>query len=37
VAERDDAEAALDVLAELADLAREIETELTRARREAGP
>jgi hypothetical protein len=36
VAERDDAESAIDVLAELADLARQVEAELNRARREAG-
>jgi hypothetical protein len=36
VAERDDAESAIDVLAELADLARQVEAELNQARREAG-
>ncbi len=34
-AERDDAESAIDVLGELADLARQVEAELARARREA--
>ena len=36
VADRDDAERAITILQELADLAREIESELQRARREAG-
>jgi len=35
VAEQDDAEAAIDILGELADLARQVEAELNRARREA--
>ena len=35
VAEQDDAEAAIDILGELADLARQVEVELNRARREA--
>jgi hypothetical protein len=35
VAEQDDAEAATDILGELADLARQVEAELNRARREA--
>lgn len=34
-AERDDAESAIDVLGELADLARQVEAELAKARREA--
>ena len=36
VSQRDDTDAALEVLTELAELARAIEAELTRARREAG-
>jgi hypothetical protein len=36
VAERDDAESAIDILGELSDLARQVEAELLRARREAG-
>ena len=36
VAERDDAESAIDILGELSDLARQVEAELVRARREAG-
>jgi exonuclease VII small subunit len=36
VAERDDPEAAIDILQRLAELAKEIEAELQRARREAG-
>ena len=36
VTERDDTDAALEILSELAELARAIEAELTRARREAG-
>ena len=35
LAEEDNAEKAIDVLQELAQLAREVETELTRARRQA--
>jgi hypothetical protein len=35
VTERDDADAAIEVLTELADLARQVEAELSRARREA--
>jgi hypothetical protein len=35
LADRDEADAAVDVLAELAEIAREVEAELTRARREA--
>ena len=35
LAEADDAEKAIDVLQELAQLAREVETELSRARRQA--
>ena len=36
LAEEEDAERAIDVLTELADLAREVEAELARARRESG-
>ena len=35
VAETDDTDAAIDILAELAELARQVEAELSRARREA--